>query len=87
MCNGKHISIESITRQTQPAREAFLQIVPNATESRLGAVHILRLGIPDKMLSDFGAPRQDSSQVFSKNSVRTSGNEHNRLTRSKMSSG
>lgn len=42
------------------------------------------LSIPKKMFSDFGALRQDSPQILDKNSVRTSGKEHDRLMRGKI---
>lgn len=87
MCNGKHIRFESVTRQTEPAREPLLQIVSNAAQTRLSAMQVLRLDIPNKVLSDFGALGQEASQVLEKNSVRTSGNQHNRLSRGKMPSG
>ncbi|MCA6112981.1 hypothetical protein [Bradyrhizobium cenepequi] len=86
MDNWQHTSVNSITRQTKPAREPLFAILPNPAQSCLNALKCQRLNVPKEMLSDLRTLLHQPTQILDTDPVRGSGKEHHRLMRRKMSS-
>lgn len=72
-------SLKGITRQTEPAREPFLAIMPNTAKSGLSAMQAQPLSIPREMLPKFKTLVCNSAQILDTDPVRASREEHDRL--------
>ncbi|WP_271627575.1 hypothetical protein [Bradyrhizobium sp. CCBAU 11445] len=79
MGDRKHLRINSVARQTQPAREPLLAIVPNAAQSGLSTMQAQCLNVAKKVFSDFGTRVHQPFQIHDANPVSVSWKQHNGL--------
>ncbi|MGY3591649.1 hypothetical protein ACVIGB_008768 [Bradyrhizobium sp. USDA 4341] len=84
MGDWEHVSLKSITCQTEPSCKPLFAIVPNSAQCCVGAMQGQRMNVRKQMFSDFASLVQHATQILDTDPVRGSKNKYDRLIDRKM---